>query len=608
MIFQPAALRRAGLRTSDVCKLVGLQGLSTVFESFGIAMLVPILQLMQAEGSVDGLIEEYGYWRVLADGLDSVGLPVTLATVGVLALAAFLGRQGVLYVNQVIGGRIRYRLIRDMRTRGFDAVLHTSLDYADGTSKETVINTLTMEIERAVTSMMSTVEIIAITLMMLIYFGILAGISAPLLAMVVASAAVVSVPLSYLMRQAHATGQRIVRNNEAVTSHVVERLNQFRLIRLSGMERAETDAMADYAHHQCVANVRAVELQARLLAVAEPAILIMGFGFLIAGDMVFGLPAEAAGLFFVILLRLAPIFRNLMRARQTCLMNAPSLERYLERSDAFAAHTETAREGPARRRLGPLRHGVRFDGVGYRYPGATVPSVDGIDLDIAAGSMVALVGPSGAGKSTLIDMVPLLRHPTMGRILYDGEPTDRLPLASLRAQISYAPQVPQLFNVPIASHIRYGHPGASDAEVVAAARLAAADDFISRLPEGYDTLLGSAGIRLSGGQRQRIDLARALLKSASILIVDEPTSALDAESERLIAEALYRARDELWRTVIIVGHRLALVSGADQIVVLRDGKVAETGTHRSLIAAGGWYARASETQDRTAHRDAVGIP
>ena len=223
-------------------------------------------------------------------------------------------------------------------------------------------------------------------------------------------------------------------------------------------------------------------------------------------------------------------------------------------------------------------------------------ALDRLSLFIPAQRMTALVGPSGAGKSTLIDLLPRLRAVQSGKILFDGVPQDEFDSASLRRAISFAPQMPQIFNVTIAEHIRYGWPEASMDDVRAAARLAQAADFIEALPDGYQTMLGEGGGHFSGGQRQRIDLARAVVRRAPILILDEPTSNLDADAEAAFREALEKVRRETEITILIIGHRLSTVMSANQIAVLEAGRVTETGSHAELLAAGGWYARAFARQ------------
>ncbi len=242
--------------------------------------------------------------------------------------------------------------------------------------------------------------------------------------------------------------------------------------------------------------------------------------------------------------------------------------------------------------LPPGPGAIKFDEVSFSYGDGN--AVDEVTLDIAAGKMVALVGASGAGKSTLINLLPRLYDCTAGRILVDGEDVAGVTLRSLRARMALVSQEAILFNISALENIAFGRPEASRADIIRAAENAAANEFISTLPNGYDTALGEGGATLSGGQRQRIALARAFLKDAPILLLDEATSALDAESEAKIQEALTRLTEG--RTTLVIAHRLSTVRDADLIVVMDKGRIVETGTHEELTAKNGAYARQAALQ------------
>ncbi len=238
---------------------------------------------------------------------------------------------------------------------------------------------------------------------------------------------------------------------------------------------------------------------------------------------------------------------------------------------------------------------IRFEHLNFNYPSRPdTRALDDFHLDISAGETVAFVGPSGAGKSTTFQLLLRFYDPSSGRILIDGLDIALANPSAVRAQIGLVPQETMIFGASARENIRYGRPGASDAEIEDAARAAAADEFITRLPEGYDTFLGERGARLSGGQKQRIAIARAILKNPPILLLDEATSSLDSESERLVQDALERLMRN--RTTLVIAHRLATAINSDRIVVIDRGRIVGTGRHDELLRHNALYARLAELQ------------
>lgn len=585
--------RTVGLGPGMAAGVFGLLLAGTVFESAGLVMLLPIFELIQSGQDAASLAEESRMWEFLLAAYALFDLPVTLPVLLVTSFVAILVRQALVYLRNCYTAHVQFALIRRLRDRAFRGFLDARLGRAEDGEFGRTINDLTVETQVAVELATTYITAAGFLVLTAVYAGILFAISIPMTAAAIGVVAVALLPLAGIMQRGRRAGLERVQANSDMLDFLTERLKTIRLIRLSGTEAAELDTMRRYTRRQYERWMRSARLQAGAGVVVEPIMVAAALVFLYLASTHFGLAIEQIGVFLLILVRLVPVVKEMVNVRYRIANSMGSVETVSRRLERL--------EGGRERETGTqpfrtLREGVVFERVTFRYDGAVKDALSDISVEFPAGGITALVGPSGAGKSSLVDLLPRLREPNSGRITFDRVPSTAYSLKSLRNAISYAPQSPQLFNVSVLEHIRYGRPDAGAAEVARAARLAGAHTFIETLDDGYETIVGDSGARLSGGQRQRLDLARALLKGAPILILDEPTSQLDADSEHEFRRALERIHAETDLTIVIVGHRLSTVRIAEKIVVLQNGRVADMGSHEQLMRRGGWYAGAVRKQ------------
>jgi subfamily B ATP-binding cassette protein MsbA len=521
--------------------------------------------------------------------------PLTVVAVALVGTALIKGVCD--YTGTYLVNHAGFGLITDLRNRLYDTILQRSIAFFSRHSTGTLVSTVVNDVEKVqVTLTIALAEFLQqlFTLVFLIGAVILLGHK-------LAWVLLIFVP--FVIFSAGKIGRRVrttTRKGQDKLADIQNILHESiagnRIVKAFGMESWESNRFRAAARKLFRANLKSVAVQ----SVSSPLMDIIGalaIALLLwVGRNQINSGAMTPGVFIAFIIA---VFRLYDPVRKMAFFNN-SFQQALGASQEifrFMDEADEVKERPGAIALPAFRERVRFESVTFSYTGAngSEPEIlHNVNLETRAGEVVAVVGSSGAGKTTLVNLIPRFFDVTAGAIKIDGHDIRDVTLASLRAQIGVVTQETILFNDTVRNNIAYGQPHVTEEAVIEASKTALAHDFILRLPEGYDTMIGERGLRLSGGERQRIAIARALLKNAPILILDEATSALDTESEALVQGALQNLISG--RTVFVIAHRLTTVRHADRIVVLEGGKITDSGTHEDLLTRLGTYRKLYELQ------------
>ncbi|BAU13807.1 ABC transporter related [Leptolyngbya sp. NIES-3755] len=568
--------------------IVVLGVLSSLSEGFGLSLFIPLLQSVQQTDASSGNFFLSSINQIFSE----IPNESRFVFIAAFIFVCILLKSILTYANTVLFAWLNSRISHQLRSNIFNQLLSVSGSYLERNDTGKFINTLATETWQTSRALSIFVNLIIDSCTVLVFAVFLLLISWQLTIWVCVAIVLISVAIQSVTRQVKSIGQTAVQANQSLADRIWEGLGGMRVIRAFGRERYEQKRF-DRASEQVRRSFFKLEM---LSGVVSPLSEILSAALLLL-ILVVALRANQTALptlltFVFILYRLQPKVKQVDGARvalASLISSVAEVMALLDRSDKpYLISGHIPFQG--------LKREIQFEQVTFHYNPDESPAVQNISLSIPQGKTTAFVGPSGAGKSTLINLLCRFSDPTIGEIYIDGCLLRQLQLETWRDRLAIVSQDIYMFSTTVRENIAYGQLDATDDEIIKAAQLANADEFIRQLPAGYDTHIGDRGVRLSGGQRQRITLARAIIRDPEILILDEATNALDSIAEDLIQEALKTLSRN--RTVIVIAHRLSTIEQADQIIVLNQGQVVEQGNLNQLLANRGLFTQLYQLQNR----------
>lgn len=558
---------------------------AAAFDGISIGMLVPLLGGIQQ-------IKNYSQLPEVLQSLINIftGYPIEkqILLSLILVVVALILKNLVLAVSYYLTYWFTAKLIQNLRVRVVNTLMAVGIGFYNNVKTGELVENIIYNTALTDEIFKKSAEMIDLIMSFLIFLALLVVFSWKLTAVTIVLSAVIALGVSIYIKKISLYGLKMIDSGRELTGALHENLSGIQVIKSFTKEREQTIKLKNrierHAANQLNLNFSSFMVHVITEALGVLAIAILFLIAIKSSDMDYRLVLTQILPFIYILARMIPVIKQINQARGIIVSRLPAFDAVYELTRLD--NKPVLRDGD--KAYSGLKRGIRFESVTFSYNGGEKAALTDARLFIPKGKTTAIVGKSGAGKSTIINLLLRFYDPQSGDIFIDDEPLPNMVVESYRRNIGIVSQDTFIFNDTVRNNIAFGLSGEPSEEIITdAARRAGADEFISGLPQGYDTILGERGVRLSGGQRQRISIARAILKNPEILILDEATSSLDTRTEELIHEAITELSRN--RTVVIIAHRLSTIKNADQLIVLRDGRVSETGSETELMGRKGEY-------------------
>lgn len=563
--------------------------ITSFFEGASFGMLIPLMQSMMT--SSPAFLKKIAILGHL--GFSSLSQPETISLIFGLMFLVVVIKNAFLYLTNILIAKLRFGIIRDLRTGLMDNLLGYDLGFFDKVRAGHIFGNINTETERMGNFMLAVLQFLSLLGRVVIFIAILFLMSLKISVIIFLLIASVLMPIELIMRKL----KRIsARTSDAIADYnykLTELINGIRLIKASGTEEMEARSFRSKINNICHFHYLSNKYIYAIIPLSEVFIfglIVMFFIiFINAAKIDFADSFPFIATYLLVLVKMLTQLNALNSLRSQAMSNLAAFTNYEKMYDK---KDKMAIMGGDKEVIN-FSGSIKFKGVRFSYiNGRNI--LDNIDIEIPQGKITAFIGASGAGKSTLVNLILRFYDIESGEISVDEIHLKELELKKWRKKIGFVSQDVFLFNASVKENISYGYEGLADENIIKAAMAANAHNFIMELPDKYDTVLGERGLKLSGGQRQRISIARAIIHNPEILILDEATSSLDTETEKLINEAIGRLTKD--RTVIAIAHRFSTILHADNIIVLNEGRVIEMGNHADLLAKKGLYKKLYDAQ------------